>query len=627
MKLQHKAWVMVGLTICLLSLSSVLVSQHSIHASFDELEAKQSRLESERASRLLAQQLDGLSATVMDYAYWDETVGFIRGSRPAHFTENFGTDNMKYLGISQVLVLDPLGRPLASAELTPEPALRPMSPAMEQTLRSLAVPVLSDVTGKTVVRTYHRVNNALYLVSIAAARNQAEPLAVPKGALAAVRRFDEKELARFSDILMHPVRLAFVQPPAGRPAPVELDHDRVIHESSALIVNGDGQAVAELILELPRDLHEEGHALAFAAAAQVALACLAVGALLLVLLNRLVLRRLQRTHRELGEITGRGLDSDERLSVKGSDELADLAHGINRLLAKLREDAEQQRRAHARQEVLNQQLIQSQKAEAIGRFTSGIAHDFNNAIVATSGCIQLACEDLEANHPSAACLREALRSVRYADGLVKQLLSFSRQSPSRMEHLRLGDLVNETSVLVSLGLMKRCGLKLNLLAEHDWVIADATQMKQVVVNLLINACDAMSGQGTVSLTLEEKALPSADRDEATGSLADLPAGDYLTLSVQDEGPGIAPEHLHRIFEPFFTTKAMDKGTGLGLPIVRGIMNAHSGAVQVVSQRGRGACFRLYLPLAKAPVVDDRGRQQDLVALDEEEAKAQGVEFH
>jgi two-component system cell cycle sensor histidine kinase/response regulator CckA len=618
MKLQHKAWVMVGLTICLLSLSSVLVSQHSILASFDELEARQSDLESERARRLLAQQLDGLTATLMDYAYWNETVEFIGGRRPEHFTENFGTDNMRYLGISQVLVLDPLGRPVASAELTPEPALRPMSPAMEQTLRSLAVPVLSDVTSKTVVRTYHRVNDVLYLVSIAAVRDQAQPVAVPQGALAAVRRFDETELARFSDILMHPVRLAFAQPSAGRQAPIELDHHRAILESSALIVNSDGQAVAELILELKRDLHQEGHALAFAAAVQVALACLAVGALLLVLLDRLVLRRLQRTHRELGEITGRGLDSDKQLSVKGSDELAELAHGINRLLVKLREDAEEQRQAHARQEALNQQLIQSQKAEAIGRFTSGIAHDFNNSIVAISGCIQLACEDLEAHHPSAASLQEALKSVRYADGLVKQLLSFSRQSSSRMEHLRLGELVNETSVLVSLGLMKRCALKLNLLTEHDWVIADPTQMKQVVVNLLINACDAMSGQGTVSLTLEEQTLPLADGSEAAGSLADLPAGNYLTLSVQDEGPGIAPEHLHRIFEPFFTTKALDKGTGLGLPIVQGIMNAHAGAVQVISQRGRGACFRLYLPMAQA--MHDRSRQRESLAFAGADAK-------
>jgi two-component system cell cycle sensor histidine kinase/response regulator CckA len=601
MKLQKKAWVMVGLTICLLTLSSVWVSQHAILSSFTELEARQSRVESERARRLLAQQLDGLSATVMDYAYWNDTADFVKGKRADHFTENFGTDNMKYLGLSQVLVLDPVGRPVASAELTPEPALRPMSPGMSQTLRSLAVPVLSDASSKTVVRTYHRVGSDLYLVAIAAVRSQFEPASAPQGALAAVRRFDERELTQFSDILMHPVRLKF--PSAQEVArPVAERDDPGVLESAALILNGDGQPVAELVLELKRDLHREGHSLAFAAAFQVAVAGLVIGVLLVVLLDRLVLRRLQRVHRELGEIAAQGLGVEGRLSVSGKDELADLAQGINRLLAKTREDAEQQRQAHARQEALNHQLMQSQKTEAMGRFTSGIAHDFNNAIVAISGCIQLACEDLESHHPSTSCLREALRSVRYADGLVKQLLSFSRQSPPHMDHLRLGALVEETSALVSLGLMKRCVLKVNLLAERDWVVADPTQMKQVIVNLVINACDAMSGQGTVSITLAEQDLPPADRGVAPEAVARLPAGRYLVLSVQDEGPGIAPEHLNRIFEPFFTTKAADKGTGLGLPIVQSVMTGHSGAVQVFSQRGAGACFRLYLPVAEAPVM-------------------------
>lgn len=599
MKLQKKAWVMVGLTICLLTLSSVWVSQHAILSSFSGLEARQSRVETERASRLLAQQLDGLSATVMDYAYWNDTADFVQGKRADHFTENFGTDNMKYLGLSQVLVLDALGRPVASAELTPEPALRPMSPGMSQTLRSLAVPVLSDASSKTVVRTYHRVGGELYLVAIAAVRSQFEPASAPHGALAAVRRFDDKELTRFSDILMHPVRLDFPRA-QGVAGPVVERDDPGVLASGALIVNSDGQPVAELVLELKRDLHREGQSLAFAAALQVAVAGLVVGVLLVVLLDRLVLRRLQRVHRELGEIATQGLAVEGRLSVSGKDELADLAQGINRLLAKAHEDAEHRRQAHARQEALNHQLMQSQKTEAMGRFTSGIAHDFNNSIVAISGCIQLACEDLEAHHPSTTCLQEALRSVRYADGLVKQLLSFGRQSPPHMDHLRLGALVNETSVLVSLGLMKRCALEVNLLTERDWVVADPTQMKQVIVNLVINACDAMSGQGTVSITLAEQNLPLADGGAVPEAVACLPAGRYLVLSVQDEGPGIAPEHLNRIFEPFFTTKASDKGTGLGLPIVQSIMTGHRGAVHVVSKSGVGACFRLYLPVAKAP---------------------------
>jgi two-component system cell cycle sensor histidine kinase/response regulator CckA len=602
MKLQHKAWALVAVTIGLLSLSSILVSQRSILSSFDELEAKQARIESERARRLLAQQLDGLSATLMDYAYWTETVEFVDGRKPGFFTENFGTDNMRYLGISQVLVLDTLGRPLASAELTDEPALRPMSEAMSQTLRSLAVPVLSDPASKTVVRTFHRADGALYLVSIAAVRSQFEPGAAPKGALAGVRRFDEKELARFSDILMRPVRLRFADATSNAPASGGDTHDHPTLESSAVILDHHGRPVSELVLELERDLHRQGHSLAFAAAGQVALACLVVGALLLLLLDRLVLRRLQRVHRELETLEQQGLSGDGQLSVSGRDELADLAGGINRLLAKAREDAEQQRQAHARQEALNRQLLHSQKTEAIGRFTSGIAHDFNNAITAISGCIRLAGEDLEAQHPSAAALQEALKSARYADGLVKQLLSFSRQSPPRMEPVRLSALVNEASVLVSLGLMKHCALEVQIRASHDWVLADPTQIKQIIVNLLINACDAMNGQGMVSITLDEQTLPGTGSTDATPAPDRLPAGRYLTLAVQDEGPGIDPACLHRIFEPFFTTKPADKGTGLGLSIVQGIATAHAGTVLAMNRPGSGACFRLYLPLIAAPAV-------------------------
>ena len=101
MKLQYKAWLMVASTISLLTLSSVLVSRHSIFDSFEELESRQAQVESERARRLLNQQLEGLAATLMDYAYWNDTVEFIRGKRPDHFTENFGTDNMKYLGLTR----------------------------------------------------------------------------------------------------------------------------------------------------------------------------------------------------------------------------------------------------------------------------------------------------------------------------------------------------------------------------------------------------------------------------------------------------------------------------------------------------------------------------------------------
>lgn len=599
MKLQRKAWLLVISTIGVLTLTSVLVSQHSISASFEDLEGRQSRLEGERASRLLNQQLEGLTATLMDYAYWTDTVEFTQGSLPDYFTENFGTDNMKYLGITNVLVLDTLGRPLASAELTAEPALRPVSENMSQTLRSLAVPVLSDRNSKTVMRTYHRVDGVLYLVSIAAVRSQFEPGTVPKGALAMVRRFDANELTRFSDILMQPVRLSFSESRFVGASNSQKNIAETKLESLAPILDHEGQTVAALVLELDRDLHQAGRSLALVAALQVALAGLVVGAVFVLMLNHLVLRRLQRVHKELEDVTRQGLDGDGQLLVKGEDELSDVAEGINWLLTKTREDATQQRLAHARQEALHLQLLQSQKTEAIGRFTSGIAHDFNNSLTAISGWVRMANEDLTPDHPSASSLDQALKSIGYASGLMKQLLSFSRQSTPSVKRLRLSALIEEARVLVSLGLMGRCTLQVDCQTADDWVQADPTQMKQVIVNLLINACDAMNGKGAISLVLEAYESTQNGCDAMSGMLDHLPQGRYVALSVRDEGPGIAPEHLDRIFEPFFTTKPADKGTGLGLSVVHGIMARHAGAVRVSSTLGKGACFILVLPVKGA----------------------------
>ncbi|WP_439517903.1 ATP-binding protein [Hydrogenophaga sp.] len=595
MKLQYKAWLLVVSTIGVLTLASVLVSRHSITASFEELERDQFKVEGERAGRLLNQQLQGLSATLMDYAYWTDTVEFAKGSKPDYFSENFGTDNLKYLGIDHVLVLDVLGRPIAGAELTEDPSLQPVSESISQMVRSLAVSVLSDRTSQTVMRTYRRMDGNLYLVSIAAVRSQFEPGSAPHGALAMVRRFDAKELARFSDILMHPVRLSFTDAApaslAGGVLPV--DHTRT--ESRAPVLDHEGRPVAFLVLELERHLHQAGRSLALVAALQVALAGLVVGTLLVLLLNHLVLRRLQRVHVELSEVTRAGIDSDGKLSVGGDDELADLARGINRLLDRNREDAAQQRQAHERQEALHLQLAQSQKTEALGRFTSGIAHDFNNSLAAISGWVRLAQEDLATGHPSASSLEQALKSIQHGSGLMKQLLAFSRQSTPRLERLRLSAIIDEARTLVGFGLMGRCTLEVDCRIEDDWIEADSTQMKQVIVNLLINACDAMDGKGAISLVLESKESTELASGAGCAMLGQLPRGRYITLSVSDEGPGIAPEHLDRIFDPFFTTKAIGKGTGLGLSVVHGIMARHSGGVGVSSTPGQGACFTLVMP--------------------------------
>ncbi|WP_372657631.1 ATP-binding protein [Hydrogenophaga sp.] len=595
MTLQHKAWALVLLTVGLLTSMAVLVSGYSIAQSFSSLERARGEREGERAQRLLAQQMQGLSATGRDYAYWSDAVAFVTGQDPDFMSENFTAENMKSLRISEVLALDLEGAPVASVMLADDGSLRPMSSDTSLLLQRLAAPVLADPHSETVLQTYHHSGAGLMLISIAAVRAQNALGAPPSGALAVVRHFDQTELQRFSDVLMAPVQLSLAD--AGHSGigfhMEEVDDTQA--QVHAVIRDHDGHAAAELVLGLDRQLYREGRSLAWAAGAQVAVAGLALGALLVFLLDHLLLRRLHRLHRQLKTVSEAELVSDARVDVDGSDELTAVATGLNGLLLRVRQDAERQRQAHEKQEALQMQLMQSQKTEALGRFTGGIAHDFNNSLAAISGWMRVAEEDLDPAHPSHEALQQALKATRYASGLMRQLLAYSRQSAPHLERVSLGALIEDTRSLMAAGLTQRSTLVVQCDTDDASVQADPTQMQQVLVNLLMNASDAMEGRGTIWLHLRSVDLPAAPGVVVSPECATLAEGRYICLTVQDEGPGIAAEHLSRLFDPFFTTKAVGRGTGLGLSVAYGIVARHGGVIGVRSAPGAGACFSLYLP--------------------------------
>jgi two-component system, cell cycle sensor histidine kinase and response regulator CckA len=596
MKLQHKAWALVVVTVGLLTLAAVGLAGRSISHSFAELEADHAALEGERARRLLDQQMQGLSATLKDYAYWSDTVEFIQGDKPDYLDENFTTDNMSSLRITRVLVLDLQGRPLGGVELSREGELHALDAIESRRLQALAAPVLADHSGESIARTYRVENGDLYLVSAAAARINSTAGKPATGAVVMSRRFDSAELARFGDILMQPVRLSF---------DADLNSEGDLHlvvvndhqiESHARIRDENGAGIVELVLTMDRDLRAQGQSLAWAAGGAVAVAGLILGAALLLLLDRLLLRRLQRLHGDLLLVSHNGVQPGAQVRVDGRDELTALGDGVNQLLQRVQQDVEEQQAANARQESLQQQLWQSQKVEALGRFTGGIAHDFNNSLAAITGWMRLADEDLDPAHPSHESLQQALKATRYADGLMRQLLAFSRQAAPRLERLSLSQLIEDTRGLVASGLTKGTALEIDPCGEACWVQADRTQMQQVLVNLLMNASDAMEGKGATKITLQVIRLPQALPPESMAELSALPPGDYVRLTVRDQGPGIAPDHLERIFDPFFTTKSVGRGTGLGLSVAHGILARHGGAIVVRSTLGNGASFNVILPL-------------------------------
>jgi PAS domain S-box-containing protein len=267
-------------------------------------------------------------------------------------------------------------------------------------------------------------------------------------------------------------------------------------------------------------------------------------------------------------------------------------------------DITELKEAEAQQHTLEVQLRESQKMEAIGTLAGGVAHDFNNLLAAILGNLVLAREDVGPHHPAQESLAEINRAAIRARQLVQQILTFSRRQTQEMQRQPLKPLVEE-----ALGLMRSllpAGLKLvtRLPSTGLQVLADATQMQQVLMNLCTNAWQSMEGgSGDITVALREVRLDASQALQLGG----LASGAYACLSVADNGPGMDIETQRRIFEPFFTTKAPGTGTGLGLAVVHGIVKAHRGAIDLHSRPGEGTRFDVYLPLAAAGPAGDASR--------------------
>ena len=245
-------------------------------------------------------------------------------------------------------------------------------------------------------------------------------------------------------------------------------------------------------------------------------------------------------------------------------------------------------------------LYQSQKMEAVGQLTGGIAHDFNNLLTAVIGNLELAELRLGGSGADRALrhIADARRSAERGARLTKDLLAFARKQSLRIEEVDLNAVVQSAGDLLhrSVGPTVRIDLRLE---PHPWpALADPRQMELVILNLSINARDAMSAGGTI--TIETSNIAAGDPQCPAG----VPAGDYVLLAVSDTGSGMAPEVLAKCLEPFFTTKEIGRGSGLGLSVVHGVATQSGGTVEIRSQVGHGTCVRVYLPRADAEPASD-----------------------
>lgn len=281
------------------------------------------------------------------------------------------------------------------------------------------------------------------------------------------------------------------------------------------------------------------------------------------------------------------------------------------------------------QRKLEAQFAQGQKMQAVGQLAGGVAHDFNNVLTAIIGFSDLLLLKHKPNDPSFNDIMSIKQSANRAAGLVRQLLAFSRRQTLRPQVLEIPTHVDDLTVL----LKRLIGEKMALEVSHDsfvWPVrADLVQLEQVIINLVVNARDAMPEGGSIHVRTRNV----GEAEAATFNYRGMPAADYVLLEVEDTGTGMSEEIIAKIFEPFFSTKELGKGTGLGLSMVYGIIKQTGGFIYPESEVDVGTTFRIFLPrhipepeelkvkVAAAPIKDLTGHERILIVEDEESVRA------
>lgn len=278
--------------------------------------------------------------------------------------------------------------------------------------------------------------------------------------------------------------------------------------------------------------------------------------------------------------------------------IAGLPARVSRAL-EIWKDRKARERAEAEEKRLQQILFESQKMEAIGRLAGGVAHDFNNILTGIIGYSELCRFDTPKGSDIYNNLQSILALSQRGADLVKQLLIYSRKMPMEFRKTDLNSFIVETMQFLKRMVEETVEIKLDLRKDIPEINCDAGKFTQVLMNLTLNARDAMKGKGVLTIKTEQ----GFPEDDLYSEKSERHIDKYICLSISDNGAGIDKDDIQKIFDPFFTTKGIDKGTGLGLAIVYSVVKAHGGLIKVFSEKGVGTTFKIYLPLFRSEKYD------------------------
>jgi len=310
----------------------------------------------------------------------------------------------------------------------------------------------------------------------------------------------------------------------------------------------------------------------------------------------------------------------ERVLVEAKDEIGKLADAFNDMTESLKKREEEKR-------ILEEELRQAQKMEAIGTLAGGIAHDFNNILTAIIGYATLLKMKMGEDHPLIHHVDQILASSEKASNLTQRILTFSRKQLIQPRPINLNEHIENVKKLLERLVREDITIRLQLTQEDMTIMADAGQIDQVIMNLVTNARDAMPDGGVLTIATESVEL---ERNFFKAQGPERP-GRYALLALRDTGIGMDEKTRQKIFEPFFTTKGIGEGTGLGLSMVYGIVKQHGGFIDVLSEAGKGTTFKIYLPIIEPTTekkkeektkgfLPERGTETVLIAEDDRDVR-------
>ena len=415
-----------------------------------------------------------------------------------------------------------------------------------------------------------------------------------KGYLFVGRLWDRPELDKMATFSGTKISLV---PPSERVRRIRSEPEKGLIVFSRTLSSWDGAPIAELIVryEIPsieqlNGLNERLIVLVFAFAL-----------VLLLLIHAAIVRWVSRPLSNIMDTLKRNDQKPiERLCWDHS-EFGEMARTTRKFFEQRDNLVREMEERRATEEALRkseEELRHSQKMEAVGRLAGGVAHDFNNLLTAIIGYAELIATRASSNSLAKQNAELIRKAGEQAAALTRQLLAFSRKQILQPKVIDLNSLVVEMERLLRRVIGERFDLQSHPEAENGRVKADPSQLEQVVLNLGVNARDAMPRGGKLIIRTENVTLDSTTAPQIAASLR---PGDYVMLSVTDTGAGMDEETMSHIFEPFFTTKGPGKGTGLGLATVYGIVRQTGGGISVESEVGKGSTFRIYLPVESAPV--------------------------